>query len=270
MLKKLFSFVLICLLYLGVNSIVFAAGIDEYTVLMLHFDGTNGSTTFTDDSDSAHSVSSLGGSTALGTTYKKFGTAAGNFTGSTDGGLTIPDSADFYYGTGDWTVDFWYRRMDGNREFIFSQKDHSVNRNVSFNIDEDNDNGEFTSYDGSNYTSHAKGAPGRFAVDTNFHHAAIVKSSTTTPKIKMYVDGVYYETIDSEADPSTIDVASELRIGVQYHTNSSYRLPFTGQLDEFRISKGIARWTSNFTPPTEAYSEGAAVKPQIIITSIGM
>ena len=27
-----------------------------------------------------------------------------------------------------------------------------------------------------------------------------------------------------------------------------------GYIDEFRISKGIARWTSNFTPPTEAYT----------------
>ena len=27
-------------------------------------------------------------------------------------------------------------------------------------------------------------------------------------------------------------------------------------IDEFRISKGIARWTSNFTPPTSEYSYG--------------
>ena len=27
-----------------------------------------------------------------------------------------------------------------------------------------------------------------------------------------------------------------------------------GWMDECRISKGIARWTANFTPPTEAYS----------------
>jgi hypothetical protein len=31
---------------------------------------------------------------------------------------------------------------------------------------------------------------------------------------------------------------------------------FNGWLDEFRISKGIARWTGNFAPPTSAYSAG--------------
>jgi hypothetical protein len=29
---------------------------------------------------------------------------------------------------------------------------------------------------------------------------------------------------------------------------------FNGKMDEIRISKGIARWTSGFTPPTGAYS----------------
>jgi hypothetical protein len=29
---------------------------------------------------------------------------------------------------------------------------------------------------------------------------------------------------------------------------------FKGWLDELRISKGVARWTSNFTPPTSAYT----------------
>jgi hypothetical protein len=30
-------------------------------------------------------------------------------------------------------------------------------------------------------------------------------------------------------------------------------LPFNGNIDEFRVSLGIARWTANFTPPTSAY-----------------
>jgi len=28
---------------------------------------------------------------------------------------------------------------------------------------------------------------------------------------------------------------------------------FNGWLDEFRLSKGIARWTADFTPPSEEY-----------------
>ncbi|HED05973.1 MAG TPA: hypothetical protein ENI61_04750, partial [Ignavibacteria bacterium] len=35
--------------------------------------------------------------------------------------------------------------------------------------------------------------------------------------------------------------------------NTMYGHLLNGQTDEFRISKGIARWTSNFTPPTAEY-----------------
>lgn len=44
---------------------------------------------------------------------------------------------------------------------------------------------------------------------------------------------------------------TDLRIGTQFTSNSSNALAeFDGKIDDLRISKGIARWTSNFTPPT--------------------
>ena len=37
---------------------------------------------------------------------------------------------------------------------------------------------------------------------------------------------------------------------------------FNGYLDELRISKGIARWTSDFTPPSSPYGKVATVTSQ--------
>jgi hypothetical protein len=45
------------------------------------------------------------------------------------------------------------------------------------------------------------------------------------------------------------DIAAPVQIGA-YATNYDYS---NGWFDEFRVSKGIARWTSNFTPPTAPY-----------------
>jgi hypothetical protein len=45
-------------------------------------------------------------------------------------------------------------------------------------------------------------------------------------------------------------------IGGELASSPASRVDFNGWLDEFRISKGIARWTSNFTPPTAPYDSG--------------
>ena len=86
-------------------------GIDQYTKLMLHCDGVNAGTTFTDSSSqhsgqTAHTVSAFGNA-QTSTTQKKFGTAAYYATVAGAGYLTIPASDDWIFGTGDFTIDFW-------------------------------------------------------------------------------------------------------------------------------------------------------------------
>jgi hypothetical protein len=58
------------------------------------------------------------------------------------------------------------------------------------------------------------------------------------------------ETTDS--DPY-IARPGNLTIGTYFGTSLNYGL-LAGFIDELRISKGIARWTSNFTPPTAPYT----------------
>ena len=43
---------------------------------------------------------------------------------------------------------------------------------------------------------------------------------------------------------------------------------FVGTIDEFRISDGIARWTRNFTPPTEPYERAVAAYDERVINNI--
>ena len=51
--------------------------------------------------------------------------------------------------------------------------------------------------------------------------------------------------------------------------NSDGTRPLNGWLDEFRISKGIARWTSNFTPPTQEYCLGGGFTSRLTLLGVG-
>lgn len=75
-------------------------------VLLLHCDGTDGSTTAIDSSNSAHTLTAVGDA-QLDTAEKKFGTAAALFDGNDY--FTIPDSSDWDFGTGDFTIELFVR-----------------------------------------------------------------------------------------------------------------------------------------------------------------
>jgi len=64
----------------------------------------------------------------------------------------------------------------------------------------------------------------------------------------MFIDGTQIGT--TQTDTSTIGNFT----GV-FSVGSGYAgIVHNGWMDEFRLSKGIARWTANFNPPTEAYT----------------
>ena len=73
-----------------------------------------------------------------------------------------------------------------------------------------------------------------------------------------------YVAIDGTLGPAT-DVtgvtvnnsAYKIAIGRYGENGSAY---MNGWIDEFRFSKGIARWTTNFTPPTSAYAPAGGTR----------
>jgi hypothetical protein len=72
--------------------------------LLLHCNGTNGSTTFTDVI--GHTLTAAGGVT-ISTAQSKFGSASGVSTAATGSALSASTSADFGFGTGDFTVEMF-------------------------------------------------------------------------------------------------------------------------------------------------------------------
>lgn len=231
-----------------INPFVFATasgGYDAYTVLMLHCDGTDGSTTFTDDSASAHTMTAAGNA-QIDTAQSKFGGASGLFDGTGDY-VETPDSTDWTFGSGDFTIDFWFNRNggDGTYRYMIGQCD-TLAGNQSFSILLDTANVCYVSVTADGSTATDVIGTTAFTA-TGWHHVAFVRTGNT---LKLFVDGVQ-EGGDVAFSSAVYDSAYKLSVGRFGELAGVY---WNGWLDEIRVSKGIARWTANFTPPTAPYS----------------
>lgn len=226
------------------------AGFDSYTKLVSHFNGSNGQTTYTAETGQSFTFV---GTAQLSTAQKKFGTSSLLLDGDSDY-VTLIDSADWSFGTGDFTVDFWvnFNNTTGFQGFVgqgTSATDQWIMRK--------NDDGKLMMYfvvgsvtKGYYYTTSAP------TINTgNWYHIAFVRSSGSG---KIFLDGNSLTLTESTAFGSNDvgDLSATLMVGL---TASSLD-KLNGYIDEVRVSKGIARWTSNFTPPTSEYSSGYSHK----------
>ena len=225
-------------------------GIDSYTKLMLHCDGANDGTTFTDSSDSSHTVTAAGNA-HTDTALKKFGTASGQLDGTGDY-LSIPHGTDFNFDTDDFTVDFWFRvavfngyttlwaKSDADYQGIQSW----VNSSGAIGFSCDNDSS-------SPWVVNVSSANSLVSLNTWYHYAMVRNSNT----FKVYLDGS--EIITNTTTIDFDDSSADLRFGSWAYAAHNM---LNGYVDEIRVSKGIARWTAAFTPPTLPYTTGTAVE----------
>ncbi|MFB3887681.1 MAG: LamG-like jellyroll fold domain-containing protein [Thermodesulfobacteriota bacterium] len=80
-----------------------------------------------------------------------------------------------------------------------------------------------------------------------WYHIALVRTGNT---FKIFRNGVQIGSDYTDTD-GVGNLAAGAMIGRFRQGSPTYDL--NGRLDEFRVSKGIARWTSNFTPPSAEY-----------------
>lgn len=218
------------------------------TVLM-HFDGGNGSTVFTNNG-SAPTFSSFGG-IAQSTTQVKFGSSSVFFPG-TSANLSAAFDSRFDVMAVDYTVEaqVYLTALPGG-SFAGAQgvaTIYGIGNNTGVNgnaclwgifsstqlvcaINNGNTYGYFT---GS-------------ALSTNtWYHIAFVRSGNT---ITAYVNGVQYGS--SITDASTATFNNQVFIGS--YADSYGKLQ--GYIDELRVTKGYARYLTSFSPPTYAFPD---------------
>jgi len=207
-------------------------------------DGTSGSTTITDSSPSPKTVTSYSSASILNDPYK-FGGGSVVFNGANY--VSTVDSTDWTMGSSDFTIDFWMKRYGSmsTAQYVFGQA-NSTNTatTASFYGYIHTDNLlKFGFTSGSTQYLAVSSNP---ITDTNWHHIALVRSTNT---MKLYIDGLASGSVDVTGI-SMNDSSNTLSIGRIGEYTSYY---FNGYIDEFRVSKGIARWTTNFTTPNQPY-----------------
>ncbi|BFT94897.1 hypothetical protein MNSC_09050 [Minisyncoccus archaeophilus] len=228
---------------------------DSNTVLLMHMDGTDNGTVFSDQT--GKTVTRYGDTkTVIGT--RKFGSAAAYFDGSGDI-LTLSDSDDWYLGEGVFTIDFWtyLTAYAPNRWAVFmGQKQVLSLRSwtVCYQTYSDNNAAGGTNTVGF-YTSSTGLETGVNVYSwvglpplNQWVHLAFVYNGTD---LNYYMNGVRQTPYRTNfAHPANI--SSNLEIGAEASVQG-ITSGLIGYMDEVRISKGITRWTSDFTPPNSQY-----------------
>lgn len=222
-------------------------GNDAFTKILLHMDGANGGATFTDDAvgaASSHVWSSIGGA-VTSTGLVKLG--ATSLFKPQNGYIATPDNADFTLGSSDFTVDFWFNaNSNASTQIpIFGQVDATGAAGNSSIYGLRNTNGVVgIGISSGSYTSLA--GIGIDTRDSNWHHFALVRNGNA---LALYVNG---SLVDSAAFSAAVpNSSSSFAIGKA--GDFVFADQASAYIDEFRLSVGIARWTSNFTPPDAPY-----------------
>lgn len=207
--------------------------------LLIQSDTTDGSITFVDSAGSK--TITVVGDTQHDTDQSKFGSSSILFDGAGDQ-LTLADSEDWNLGSGDFTIDAWVRPATlSGVQGILAQYDVG---NRSWGLLTNGTAARFVySSNGSTEQSFQGGV---LSLNT-WHHVAVTRSGT---ELRLFLDGTVVASNLSESD-TFFNSTALVRVGSE--GGSGIR---NGHLDEIRLIKGSAAWTSNFTVPTAPYATG--------------
>lgn len=208
-------------------------GTDAYfssVSLLLHMDGTNGSTTFTDNSNNAHTVTAYGDA-QISTAQSKWGGASGAFDGTGDY-LMPPASSTLAMGTSSFTIEAWVRfnNLTGSQA-IYA---YSTTQNVIY-------------LSGSKINAYINGyvIGGVTTLSANtWYHVAVCKSGNTS---YLFLNGAQEKTYSTGSINLT---NNQMYIGRR--SDGTWQL--NGYIDDLRVTK-VARYTAAFTPPSAPFPD---------------
>lgn len=210
------------------------------TSLLLNF--TNGAII---DNAMFNDLETVGGA-AISTTQSKWGGGSIYFDGSGDK-LLIPDSQNFNYGSGNFTVECWvYPTANASFAGIFTKRaSGAVYAPIQVLINSGT-MALFVSTSGSAWAINAN-ASSSPSLNVWSHIAAVRNGATIT----LYLNGTSVAS-GSVSTSALMTNTAQFVLGAEGANDTGN---YAGYIDDFRITKGYARYTANFTPPTGPFED---------------
>jgi len=213
----------------------------DSVVLLLDFAGADEATDFTDLSNSGH-VETFVGNPEIDTAVQYLGKNTIRFPGSGGGGgvITFPDHADWDF-PGDFTIELGALfDVSTTAQVLISTYDSETTAKgfwIQFN-QSGGDKMNFGYGDDTLVTN-------AFTItDSLQYHVAVTRNGTD---LRFFMNGVQ---VGSTVTDSTDMTGATAGVSLGSHVSAQY---FDGSMGALRITKGVARYTANFTPPTEFY-----------------
>ena len=220
-------------------------------VLLAGMEGSNGGTTFTDESPAAHALTASSATTS--TAQKQFG--ASSCAIATDAsGVTSPDSADWLFGAGQYTIELWFYPTSANgfQALLYQQPFGSpAQGGWGLTLQGDNTVTFELGWDDGTTALFGAGAPNFNA----WNHVAVDRDAAQ--KTRVYLNGSMVAS--NTATKTMRDGTSQLAIGNVSNLGSTNRPLTNGYIDEVRITKGVARYASDsgLVVPSAAFPRAA-------------
>jgi hypothetical protein len=223
--------------------------------LLLHMDGSSGSTTFTDSSGTPKTVTA-GGGAAISTSQSKFGGASLSLDGAGD--FLGVDYSQFNFLpslSSGWTVECWIRPTNFSDYRMILQHGYNSNYNyASCNIYTIVTSGalncDILSESGSQVLTIT--SPVGLSLNT-WQHVAI-SYDKTSETLRMFIDGALVASGQKPSGGVWGYRTDGMRIGNYADNGNAATRGVAGFIDEFRIT-AATRYTANFTPPTAAFPD---------------
>lgn len=187
------------------------------------------------------------GNAQVSTTQAKWGTTSMYFDGTGDW-LISPYSVLNEFGSGNLTIEMWINTSASGQYITLLSKSPSSFASGMWSIQINGataGSGAVVVYAADNSTTTPLlSTTGASVIDNVWHHIAVVRNGSSWT---LYIDGTSRATATWSG---TIAVLSgQIWVGADQNFGRAY----TGYIDDLRITKGYARYTSNFTAPTAAF-----------------
>ena len=234
---------------------------------LLPFDGTNGATSTTDLSERGNTVT-FGGDAEISTAQSKFGGSSLSLDGNGDY-VDLPQSTNQFV-SDDFTIEFWFRINSGagsETVGLFGSYYTTPSGKGMLMVSSATYNqvyfqwmyGSGTGTDWA-YLNQTQGT--RTALSNNtWYHVAVTRSGSTW---RLFLNGTQEDSV-TQSDQLT-DSGSTTRLG-NYGPSATASHGLNGYIEDFRITRGVARYTSNFTAPTSAHPTSTGDVNKVVVVN---